>query len=127
MRQPDRASRWYACGWSRAALAARIRCASRSLPIGGPGDLDDNVVAGNGINGVALRNGSTNNGWANLIQRNQIYANGVTTPGVGIGIDEFAFNRNSLEILIMLQPDFVKLDPSIGRGVAGDAAQAGSY
>ncbi|MCB1573578.1 MAG: hypothetical protein KDI80_06335 [Xanthomonadales bacterium] len=55
--------------------------------IGGPGDLDDNVVAGNGINGVALRNGSTNNGWANLIQRNQIYANGVTTPGVGIGID----------------------------------------
>ena len=44
-------------------------------------------VAGNGINGVALRNGSTNNGWANLIQRNQIYANGVTTPGVGIGID----------------------------------------
>ena len=55
--------------------------------IGGPGDLDDNVIAANGINGVALRNGSTNNGWANLIQRNQIYANGATTPGTGIGID----------------------------------------
>ncbi len=55
--------------------------------IGGPGDLDDNVIAANGINGVALRAGSQNSGWANLIQRNQIYANGVTTPGVGIGID----------------------------------------
>ncbi|MFO1351110.1 MAG: Calx-beta domain-containing protein [Gammaproteobacteria bacterium] len=53
--------------------------------IGGPGSLDDNVIAGNGRNGIALRNGALNNGWSNLITRNQIYGN--TQGGTGIGID----------------------------------------
>ena len=42
--------------------------------------------AANGRHGVALRNGSNANGWANLIQRNQIYGNAKSSPS-GIGID----------------------------------------
>jgi len=53
--------------------------------IGGPAPVDANIIAANGRNGVALRNGSPTNGWANLIQRNKIYGNGLS--GVGIGID----------------------------------------
>ncbi len=49
--------------------------AASSLTIGGPGAFDDNVIAANGRHGIALRNGSSGNGWANLIQRNQIYGN----------------------------------------------------
>ena len=51
--------------------------------IGGTGALDDNVIAANGRHGVQLRNGSSTNGWANLFQRNQIYAN----TALGIDLD----------------------------------------
>ncbi|MBL0162244.1 MAG: hypothetical protein IPP82_00990 [Xanthomonadales bacterium] len=83
-----------------------VQSASGTI-IGGPGDLDDNVIAANGINGVALRDGNPDNGWANLIQRNQIYANGVTTPGVGIGID-LAHDNDVPDI----QPDPAGEDPN---------------
>ncbi len=53
--------------------------------IGGPASSDANVIAANGRNGIALRNGSSSNGWANLIQRNKIYGN--ARGGTGIGID----------------------------------------
>ena len=51
--------------------------------IGGGGQFDGNVVAANGRHGVAMRNGAPTNGWANLLQRNLIYAN----PGLGIDLD----------------------------------------
>lgn len=51
--------------------------------IGGPGQFDSNVIAANGRHGIALRNGSSTNGWSNLFQRNQIYANAT----LGIDLD----------------------------------------
>ena len=54
-----------------------------SLQIGGTGQFEDNVIAGNGRHGIALRNGNLTLGWANHIQRNQIYRN----TGLGIDLD----------------------------------------
>ena len=56
-----------------------------SSQIGGPAPNDINIIAGNGRNGVALRQGSAATGWANVIQRNAIYGN--ARGGSGIGID----------------------------------------
>lgn len=56
-----------------------------SSVIGGPAASDRNTIAANGRNGVALRQGSSTAGWANLIQRNAIYGN--ARGGSGIGID----------------------------------------
>jgi hypothetical protein len=53
--------------------------------IGGPAPSDANIISGNRRNGVALRNGSQNDGFANLIQRNRVFGNG--RSGTGIGID----------------------------------------
>lgn len=61
--------------------------AASSTTIGGSGMSDANVIAGNGRNGIALRNGSSSNGWANLMQRNQIFGNARQTPGVGIDLE----------------------------------------
>ncbi len=61
-----------------------IDAASTSV-IGGSGANDGNIIAANGRNGIALRNGGSANGWSNLIQRNQIYGN--AKQGSGIGID----------------------------------------
>jgi Cadherin-like beta sandwich domain len=64
--------------------------------IGGPNNGDANTIAANGRNGVKILHGGTANGWANLIQRNVIYANArgnpnalpvALPPGIGVGID----------------------------------------
>ena len=66
--------------------------AASSLTIGGTGATDDNVISANGRHGIALRNGSTSNGWANLIRRNQIFGNDRTggdgITGLGIDLDQ---------------------------------------
>jgi hypothetical protein len=72
-----------------------------SSQIGGPGGSDRNVIAGNGRNGIALRNGSATSGWANLIQRNAIYGNARGGTGIGIDLERVAnasddFNPNAL-------------------------------
>lgn len=69
--------------------------------IGGSGSLDDNVIAANARHGVAMRNGSAGNGWANLLQRNQIYANG----GLGIDLER---NLNAADPI----PDPLDPDPN---------------
>ncbi len=76
--------------------------------IGGTGEFEDNVIAGNGINGIALRQGATANGWANLIQRNQIYANARTNANAGIGID-LEHDINVADV----QPDPAGDDPNL--------------
>ncbi len=67
-----------------------------STTTGGPGASDFNVIAANGRNGIALRNGGSANGWGNLSHRNQIYGNAkgnqaaqpvALPPGVGVSID----------------------------------------
>jgi hypothetical protein len=58
-----------------------------SSAIGGPNAGDGNVVAANGRNGIALRNGSSGSGWANLFQRNQVYGNARAFAGVGIDLE----------------------------------------
>ncbi len=55
--------------------------ASGRIEIGGTGDFEDNVIAGNGRHGIAMRNGGLTQGWANHMQRNQIYRN------TGLAID----------------------------------------
>lgn len=55
--------------------------------IGGPAPSDANIIAANGRNGIALRQGSTSNGWSNLIQRNKIYGNGFSGTGIGIDLE----------------------------------------
>jgi len=61
--------------------------AASSTTIGGAGATDFNVIAGNGRNGVKIRNGGTSNGWSNLLQRNRIYSNSKLVAGVGIDLD----------------------------------------
>jgi hypothetical protein len=61
--------------------------AASGTVIGGTDPEEDNLIAGNGIDGIALRQGSTTSGWNNLIQRNQIYANAQTNAALGIAID----------------------------------------
>ncbi len=61
--------------------------AASSTTIGGSGMNDANVIAANGRNGIALRNGSSSNGYANLMQRNQVYGNARGTPGIGIDLE----------------------------------------
>lgn len=48
---------------------------------GGANAGDGNVVAYNKRNGIALRNGSSSSGWANLMQRNLVYGNGKGARG----------------------------------------------
>ncbi len=72
-----------------------------STQIGGVSTSDRNVIAGNRRNGIALRNGSANSGWANLIQRNLIYGNARDGTGIGIDLervpnDHDGFNPNAL-------------------------------
>lgn len=43
--------------------------------------------------------------------------------GVGIAIDEFSFNRNGMEMLVLLRPDYVKLTSALCRGAATDAGK----
>jgi uncharacterized repeat protein (TIGR01451 family) len=81
--------------------------------IGGTGEFEDNVIAGNGINGIALRQGATSNGWANLIQRNQIYANARTNANAGIGIDL----EHDIDVSDV-QPDPAGDDPNDSPGYA---------
>ena len=54
---------------------------------GGGNAGDGNVVAYNSRNGIALRNGSSSSGWANLMQRNRVYGNGKGGSGVGIDLE----------------------------------------
>lgn len=55
--------------------------------VGGGNAGEANGIAGNGRNGVALRNGGILNGWANLLQRNRIYGNAKQTAGVAIDLE----------------------------------------
>jgi Cadherin-like beta sandwich domain len=70
--------------------------AASSTLIGGPNAGDFNVIAGNGRNGVKILDGGLPNGWSNMLQRNQIYANAqgnssalplALPKGAGVGID----------------------------------------
>jgi trimeric autotransporter adhesin len=69
--------------------------AASSTYVGGPNAGDANIIAGNGRNGVKILDGGIANGWSNLVQRNQIFANAQgnasATPalpqGSGVGID----------------------------------------
>ena len=54
---------------------------------GGANAGDGNVVAYNKRNGIALRNGSSSSGWANLMQRNLVYGNGKGGSGTGIDLE----------------------------------------
>jgi hypothetical protein len=51
--------------------------------IGGANSGEGNLIAGNGRNGIALRN----TGWGNLFQRNQVYANAQVHTGIGIDLE----------------------------------------
>ena len=64
--------------------------------VGGPNAGDGNTIVANGRNGVKILNGDVNNGWANLVQANSIYANAHGNPnaqpiplpaGGGVGVD----------------------------------------
>jgi hypothetical protein len=83
-----------------------VHAASSTL-IGGTDPDEDNVIAGNGINGIALRQGAVTNGWSNLIRRNQIYANAQTNPMVGIAVD-LEHDINVADV----QPDPAGQDPN---------------
>jgi hypothetical protein len=70
-----------------------------STQIGGPAPSDANIIAANGRNGIALRQGSTTNGWANLIQRNKIYGNAFSGSGIGIDLERIPNNSDPLDQL----------------------------
>ena len=77
--------------------------AANSTTIGGSGSTDFNTVAGNGRNGIKIRNGNFTNGWSNASQRNLVYHNATTQPplqfghdGVGIDLDYAEDAANSL-------------------------------
>jgi hypothetical protein len=70
-----------------------------STRIGGPANSDANFIAGNRRNGIALRNGSTNGGWANLLQRNRIYGNAQGGSGIGIDLERVANGSDPLDQL----------------------------
>ncbi len=105
--------------------------AASSLTIGGIGATDDNVIAGNGRHGIALRGGSPANGWANLIQRNQIYGN---DQNAGDGIDALGIdlerNVNAPDPIPdpidpdpnLLYANYGQNQPSICTGGAGEPA-----
>ncbi len=81
-----------------------------SLTIGGTGATDDNVIAGNGRHGIVLRNGSPTNGWANLIQRNQIYGN---DQNAGDGIDALGIDLERIVNAPDPIPDPIDPDPNL--------------
>jgi Calx-beta domain len=83
--------------------------AASSLTIGGPGGFDDNVIAANGRHGIALRSGAPANGWANLIQRNQIYGN---NQNVGDGIAALGIDLERIVDAPDPIPDPIDPDPN---------------
>jgi hypothetical protein len=113
--------------------------AASSTYVGGSNSGEPNTVAGNGRNGVKIRNGGVANGWANLVQRNVIYGNArgnpnalpvALPPGVGVGIDldhtedaadgphdEFPANYANLD----------QSPPVICTGAAGEPAQCAGF
>lgn len=67
--------------------------------IGGPAPIDANIIAANSRNGIAIRNGSPTNGWANLIQRNKIYGNAASGAGVEIDLERILNTADPLDQL----------------------------
>ena len=47
--------------------------------------------------------------------------------GVRLAIDDVGFGRSSLELLILLAPDIVKIDQCFVKGVSRDTAQAAAF
>jgi len=101
-----------------------------STTIGGTGASDFNTIAANGRNGIKIVNGGTQNGWGNLVQRNRIYHNSVSTAGVGIDLDRA---QNASNPLITSPPEipanYTNLDqaqPVICTAPGNSGACAGS-
>lgn len=99
-----------------------------SSQIGGPAPSDANIIAANGRNGIALRQGSTTNGWANLIQRNKIYGNAFNGSGIGIDLERILNNSDPLDQLQNPGTNYANFDqhrPAICGGLL-DPPQCGS-
>ncbi len=105
-----------------------------STTVGGPGSTDFNTIAGNGRNGIKIRNGDISSGWSNLSQRNLIYHNAtalVPIPGhLGVGIDldytEDATDAPHSEITGGSYANFDQASPVICTGPADPGACSGA-
>ena len=110
-----------------------------STLIGGPNNGDPNVIAGNGRNGVKILNGGLANGWSNMLQRNQIYANArgnpaampnPLPPGAGVGVDLDHVANASDGPHTEFPSTYANLDqapPVICKGAAGEPAQCAGF
>ena len=62
-----------------------------STTVGGPSANDRNLIVANKRNGIKLYNGGGDtSGWANLFQRNRVFGNAKTLPGVDIDLEHTA-------------------------------------
>lgn len=62
-----------------------------STTVGSPSVSDRNIIVANKRNGIKLYNGGGDtSGWANLFQRNRVYGNAKTLPGVDIDLEHTA-------------------------------------
>lgn len=67
-----------------------------STSVGSSNTADRNVVVANKRNGIKLYNGGGDtSGWANLFQRNRVYGNARTLPGVDIDLEH---NANAADV-----------------------------
>ena len=113
--------------------------AASSTYVGGSNSGEANTIAGNGRNGVKIRNGGTANGWANLVQRNVIFGNARGNPnaqpvalpaGVGVGIDLDHIENAADGPHSEFPSNYVNLDqapPVICTGAVGEPVECAGF
>lgn len=95
--------------------------------IGGPGQMDANVIAGNRRHGIAMRGGS--NTWSNLVTRNRIFGNGQGGSGIGIDLEHPVNGPDGLNDLDNPSINYAQMDqhrPAICGGAGAPPVCAGA-